>query len=221
MKTMRKNTHILSRTIQRFIVSVLLIFIFLSCSSDDSGTEIMVLNSEGSLEEVKAFYNDGFVDAMLSLGFKVNLGNTPPNLSGTYSISPFVLSASNIAGDADNIGEGTGEYKPTFSNQNNNALTIDFSGGSGSGAQTDVGSGSFITGSNDSFTVYAKTVTQIGSVPATTAVVITGTITPNGIEDVQFFGAMLDDNGDPQETYIPNNSGRLFIDGDGLASRQN
>ena len=158
---------------------------------------------------------------MVALGFKVNIGNSPPNLSGSYSINPFVLENSNIAGDSDNIGEGTGEYIATFTNQNNSMLSIDFSGGSDTGVQTDVGKGSFITGSSGAFTVYAKTTTQIGSTPAVTAVVISGIITANGIEDVQFFGAMLDDKGDPQDTYIANNSGRLFIDGDGLASKQN
>ena len=200
---------------------VLLGAAIMGCSSDDGGNEPDVINSEGSIQEVRSFYNDDFVDAMVALGFKVNIGNSPPNLSGAYSINPFVLENSNIAGDSDNIGQGTGEYIATFSNQNNSSLSIDFSGGSDTGVQTDVGKGSFITGSNGAFTVYAKTTTQIGSTPAVTAVVISGIITANGIEDVQFFGAMLDDNGDPQSTYIANNSGRLFIDGDGLASKEN
>ncbi|MGB5819971.1 MAG: hypothetical protein WBG90_10850 [Saonia sp.] len=200
---------------------VVFIITTVACSKDDDGNEIAVLNSEGSMEEVRNFYNDSFVDTMVSLGFKVNVGNTPPSLGGTYLINPFVLENSNIPSDSDNLGEDRGEYLTTFSNQNNDNLTIDFSGVSGSGGQTDEGNGSFVTGANGTFTVYAKTTTQLGSAPATTAVVISGVITSSGIENVQFFGAMLDDNGDPQGVYISNNSGRIFIDGDGLASKQN
>ena len=220
MKTIRMKQNGSNKLIKTLLALLLLVSV-IGCSNDDEGTEVIAINSEGSMQEVRSFYNDGFVDTMEALGFKINLGAAPPSLNGSYLISPFVLENSNIESDSDNIGQGTGEYQATFSNQENSTLSIDFSGGSETGVQTDIGKGSFITGSNGAFTVYAKTITQIGSSPATTAVVVTGIITSNGIEDVQFLGAMLDDNGDPQGVYIANNSGRLYNDGDGLASKQN
>jgi len=193
----------------------------LGCSSDtvNEVDEEVFATSEGTIAELRKFYNDGFVDTMISLGFKVNEGKTPPNLGGSFLITPFVLNASNIDGDQDNIGEGSGDYQATFSNQNNDMLSIDFLGNSNSGQQLDEGNGSFVIGSNGSFGVFAKTTTKLGSSTAVTAVAISGTLTATGIENVQFFGAMLDDNGDPQKIFIENNSGRMYIDGDGLAEK--
>ena len=201
-----------------FIFGALMI---LGCSSDSASDPEDEINqtAEGTVAELRKFYNDSFVDTMISLGFQIHQGKTPPDLSGSYLITPFVLNASNIPGDEDNIGEGIGQYQADFSNQNNSLLSLDFLGTSGAGLQQDEGPGSFVIGSNGAFGVFAKTTTTVGSSTAITAVAISGKLTENGIEDVQFFGAMLDDQGDPQKIFIENNSGRLYIDGDGEAEK--
>lgn len=42
----------------------------------------------------------------------------------------------------------------------------------------------------------------------------------NGIKDFQFANLMLDDNGDPADIWIGNNTGRLLEDTDGFSPKQ-
>lgn len=222
MKTKQfKRVRMAWKIIQNLMAATLLVIVLVGCSKSDDGggDEPLIINSKGSMEELRKFYNDKFVDTMIGLGFRVNLGNSPPSLEGSYLIDPFILEASNINGDEGSIGADKGEYGPNFTNQDNKTLTIDYYGRSGSGQQIDTGNGSFIMGNNGAFAVFAKTITRLGSVEAVTVVAVSGNLTANGIEDIQFLGAMLDDKGDPQNTFIANNSGRLYIDGDGTASK--
>ncbi|UII79555.1 hypothetical protein [Flagellimonas sp. CMM7] len=201
------------RTITNISLLPCFIFLFIGCSNDSDDNNQVIVNSNGSIEELREYYNASFVNAMVAIGFTINQGNTPPSLDGSYLIDPFVLEDSTIPGDEDNIGEGTGNYQITFSNQDNTALTIDLVGTGGN--QVDEGNGSFVTGTNGKFSVFAKTTTQLGSANAVTAVAISGTLTADGIDNVNFFGAMLDDKGDPQNIFIENNAGRFYLDGDG------
>lgn len=200
------------------IPAILAVCIVLGCSQDDV-TPAPDSLPEGSIQELRSYYSDAFVDAMVALDFNLNLGNTPPNLEGEFEISPFILQKSSVLKDSTLIGNQYNAYTLEFSNQDNDLLTVDLKGLQGS--QMDMGNGSFIVGSNNTFAVYTKTTTtdNDGTYPRETAIAISGTLTPNGIENLQFYGAMLDDNGDPEDRLIENNTGRLFVDGDGLSSK--
>lgn len=196
---------------------ILFSLFFLGCSKEDNDDNPTEDNSTGSIQELRDFYNDDFVNAMVAIGFTINQGDNPPSIDGSYLIEPFVLENSTIPGDEDKIGQGTGDYQITFSNQNNEKLTIDLAGKGGN--QIDEGNGSFITGTNGRFSVFSKTATQIGGTNAVTAVAVSGTLTADGIDNINFFGAMLDDKGDPQNILIENNAGRFYLDGDGKSPR--
>lgn len=200
------------------ISSILAVCLFWGCSQDDSSSVPEVL-PEGTVQELRSYYSDSFVDAMLALDFNLNLGNTPPNIEGEFEVSPFILQKSTVVKDSNLIGNQYNTYTLEFSNQDNDLLTVDLKGSQGS--LMDVGDGSFVVGANNAFAVYTKTTTtdSNGTYPRETAIAISGTLTPNGIENLQFYGAMLDDNGDPDDRLIENNTGRLFIDGDGLSSK--
>ncbi len=215
------------KIVQRIVMASLLFTGVAACSKDGTLKEPDKLNPLenpqgnllGSLEEIENFYTIEFVDAMMEMDFNFNLGNTPPNLEGSFLISPFILEDSTVEADSVLIGAQFQDYLATFSNQDNGNLSIDLHGTQAS--QTDTGSGSFITGSNVSFTIYAKTISFQGTSSATTAVAISGTRSPNGIINTQFFGGMIDNNGNPQGLWIENNTGRLIIDGDGFSLQQN
>ncbi|MFC0604301.1 hypothetical protein [Winogradskyella pulchriflava] len=183
-----------------------------ACSSDDDNSS----EFDGSLESIEDFFNPELVQALQDLGFVLNIGNNPPDIEGTYLLSPFELQASNIPSDI--IGTVISDYTATFTNQNSGDLRVDFLGEGGS--QTDVGTGSFVAGDGAQFTVLLKLTSQIGSVPVETAYAISGTMTENGIDDMQIGGLMLDDNGDPEGVYIENNQGRVFFDSDAFSPRQ-
>tara|TARA_R110002073_G_scaffold72537_1_gene177518 strand:- start:516731 stop:517390 length:660 start_codon:yes stop_codon:yes gene_type:complete len=206
------------KVMQNLFVVTLLLIVVTACSSDDDNDSQTTIFTNGSMQELRAFYNDGFVDALVNLGFTFNLGNTPPNIEGTYIIDPFILDSTTDPSRMGHEGEDFGSHIPSFSNQNNNELTIDYLGQSGGGGQTDIGKGSFIMGSNGAFSVFTKNNTKIGNITAITAVVISGFIASNGIEDIQFVGAMLDNKGN--QILIDNNTGSLYVDGDGFATKQ-
>ncbi len=196
---------------KRIILLLISVLVF-GCSSDDDSTD----EFDGSLESIEDFFTPELVDALNDLGFEINTGNTPPNIEGSFLMSPFELQASNIP--SDQIGIVISDYLASFVNQNSNALTIDFMGQGGS--QTDVGNGSFVAGNGNQFTVLLKITSQIGSVPVDTAFAISGVVSDDGIEDMQTAGLMLDDKGDPEGVYIENNQGRVFFDSDGFSPRQ-
>ena len=50
---------------------------------------------------------------------------------------------------------------------------------------------------------------------------MSGKVTEGGIMDYEFINLMLDDNGDPQDVWIENNTGRLLIDSDGFSPLTN
>jgi hypothetical protein len=221
----QNNIKIIANTILVLMTRVLFIMVVAGCSKDGTLEEpdkINPLENQGkllgSLEELENFYSVEFVDAMIALNFNTNLGNNPPNLEGSYLISPFILEDSTVEQDSAAIGGQFQDYLATFSNQDNKNLTIDLEGIQSS--QTDNGNGSFVTGDNSSFAVYSKTATLQGSTETVTAVAISGILSPNGILKVQFYGAMLDDNGDPDGIFIENNTGRLLVDGDDFSPKQ-
>lgn len=169
----------------------------------------------GSINSVEDFYTPEHVAALDSLGFIFNLGDTPPDLGGIYHFSPVILEKSSVPGDF--IGRLFPDYFATIANQDNNTLTIDFSGQNG--AQTDVGEGTFISGEGEKFTIYLKLTSQIGSYPAESTMTISGSIGDNGFNDIQIAVLMLDNNGNVQGVYIPNNTGRFLIDQDGFSPK--
>lgn len=203
------------KKIKLLCYALILCFTFSSCSDDeDSGTS----EFDGSIESVEDFFNPEVIDAFQELGFTINTGNNPPQiLEGSYLASPFVLQESSVTGD--NIGSTFSNYIFEFSNQNNGTLTIDFVGSAS--IQEDIGYGSFISGSNDSFSVFLKITSTYQGATAEFAYAMSGKVTEGGIMDYEFINLMLDDNGDPQDVWIENNTGRLLIDSDGFSPLTN
>lgn len=182
-----------------------------SDSNEEDGTTMI-----STLQDVERFYTPELVDSLETLGFLFRLGDTPPIIEGAYQVTPFVLQASLVP--TDSIGSQFADQIITFSNQDNTALTIDFKIEGGS--QTTVGSGSFISGTDNQFSVFLITQSRTDeSVLVDTTVSITGIVTAEGIENLQFAGLMLDDKGDPDDLYISNNTGRLIVDQDSISPR--
>ncbi|WP_323787927.1 hypothetical protein [Psychroserpens sp.] len=202
---------------KKTILVLVMIALVFSCSSDDGNVQGAADEFDGSLESVEDFFSPELVEALLDLGFIINTGDNPPNLEGVYFSSPVVLEASSVPSDV--IGTTFLDYTSEFSNQDNSTLTLDFVGSQQS-VQSDEGFGTFVSGDGDLFSVYLKTTTTIGSFDAESALAISGRMTQDGIEDFKIAFFMLNDNGDPEEVYIENNTGRLLYDSDEFSPRQ-
>ncbi|MDO5969207.1 hypothetical protein Q4Q35_05245 [Flavivirga aquimarina] len=200
----------------KLIFTLLALTILFNCSkSDDNQDDVF----EGSIEDIIAFYNEDLIDALEDLGFDINTGNAPPNLEGTFLFSPLILEASTVSGDIP--GHLFSDYLATFSNQNNETLTIDYIGNHVNFSQKDEGNGAFISGSNNEFSMFLKTSSQINdSVLASATIAISGKVTEDGLEDMQMAIMMLDNKGNPDGVYIPDNTGRLLYDSDFISPKQ-
>ncbi|MDT0556782.1 hypothetical protein [Patiriisocius hiemis] len=189
-----------------FLLSLFLVFS--ACKKDDDGDNDQ--SFDGSIEDIESFYNSDVVDALIDLGFEINTGNNPPTIEGSYLCTPSILEATSVPNDV--IGSQFPDLFLNFRNQDNSTLTIDFDGASGS--ETYDGAGSFVSGSDDQFSVFLIiTVTRDGETAEVTFA-ISGTKEADGIANLQVALIMIDDNGDPGGFFIENNTGRVLTDGD-------
>lgn len=180
-----------------------------NCKKDDDD------GFDGSRRSIEDFFNPELVEALEDLGIDINTGNTPPNIEGTFFASPLILKVSTVPTDI--IGTQFYDIAFTFSNQNNQELTIDFLGVSV--IETDVGNGSFISGEGNKFSIFLKTESTIGNYPAESAITISGTFTTDGINELHMAYLMLDNKGNIEEVYIDNNQGRLLYDSDSISEK--
>lgn len=194
------------------VVAIALVLAFTSCSKGDLDDNT---GFNGSIASIEDFYTPELVKVLDSLGFIINTGNKPPLLEGIYHAAPLILQSSSVQGD--NLGSRFYDYEITFSNQDNGNLTIDFLGDQG--IEIDNGSGSFISGEGNSFSVFLITNTEISNYSADSAISLSGTLVEDGIENLQVAYLMLDNNENQGGVFIPNNTGRVLFDSDGFSEK--
>jgi len=146
------------------------------------------------------------------LGIEINEGNNPPNIEGTYFVSPFVLVKSNFN---DNMlpGDRFSDMEITFSGQNNTKQTVvtDYI----NGTQIGNGLGSFITGSGNKFSVYYECSGTYFGLPFKSVDIYSGEITSTGIKNFQYATIVTEPN-----TYtIKRGEGRLAHDSDKFSEK--
>ncbi|MFT3794417.1 hypothetical protein [Flavobacterium sp.] len=208
----------MSTTTSKWAILALAVSLFFpSCSSDDKDPIYYpVAQFDGSHESVQNYLNPELLETMEGLGLHVNLGNTPPNVTGQFLDSPNVLEASNI----ENSTPGTIFADTYFTIRNFNPLTnsIDISYTTPGNTETSAAVGAVVSGHGNQFTIFAKHKVTHEAGTADSVMVVSGQLTSEGIVDFQFATFMLDNHGLP--TFIANNKGRLFHDGDNLAEKQ-
>ncbi len=180
-----------------------------SCSKDDEDENA---GFDGSIDAIENFYSPELLAALNDLGFIINTGNTPPIIDGTYLANPNVLENTNIPNDE--IGRTFKDLQMKFFNQNNDNLNLDFEGIDGSALIESTQS--FISGSDNHFSVFLKVETTRDGHSSLAAYAFSATLSAEGLLNYQSALIMLDDKGDPNNNLIENNTGRLFIDANGL-----
>ncbi len=206
---------------KKIIYLLVLSLVVFSCSSDDDNSNKQI---EGKIEDIKNWANPEVINAIEILGFTIHEGTTPPNIEGTYSLKNRLLQNTNIPNDWP-LGTTFFELRFTLSDQDNSQQIIDFDAteydSNGVSTEEDITvidhvTNSFITGSNDNFTVFFKVDETKDGHTATLLYAITGKKTVDGFETFQQGLIMLDDKDTPTSIFIRNNQGRVFIDQDGL-----
>ena len=203
------------KTIKSLFVCLFIVSI-ISCSKDDDGGNSNPNGFDGSVSAIEDYFSPAALEALIELGFQLNQGNNPPNIEGTFHVSPYILENSSVPGDY--VGQLFADLEATFSEQNNNELTVAYS--YINGPEDGTGLGAFISGNGNNFSVFVKTRTFVGDDEAESAQAFSGTMTPDGIRDFQSAILMLDNFGNPSGYFIANNTGRLIVDGDGFSEKR-
>lgn len=197
-------------------VLFLFTLVFLSsCSKDDDGGGGKP-GFDGSKQSIKEFVGAEIYSQLIEFGFNINEGSEPPSISGKFYADDLEILDSSVPGDI------SGSYMVSqtfeFKNQNDDELTVEYSGGGGS--QTDEGAGSFIAGSGSSFLVLLKNESTIQGYTSETLFAISGKMTAEGILNYQLAGFNVNISDDtPEGIFIPEGTGRVIHDTGDLAER--
>lgn len=143
-------------------------------------------------------------------------GVNPPNVEGTFFIDPFVTVYCEDEGDG---GYSPGTYVVSnvikLSNQDNQNNTVDYA--SYGGTSYSEGLGAFISGDGDNFTAFFNTYGTSEGIETKTALVISGTVTSEGIKDLVYAFVMVEKGDDPDGELMDEGVFRVFKDEDGLS----
>ncbi|WP_116125326.1 hypothetical protein [Lewinella sp. IMCC34183] len=201
----------------RYFPSLLFVCIGLlalpGCKKDKFGP---TTNEDGLTRDITDLVPQSILDEMETLGMPINGGTNPPDIEETYLASAFILLESNRPGDTP--GMNFSDYYVTFSDQDSEELTlkVDYR----NGGETGSGLGSFIVGDDCSFSVFVEVDSEYFGTEATLVHVISGELTEGGINNLHFANFMLDNNGNPNGTWIEEGEGRVIYDQDGFSPQQ-
>lgn len=174
-----------------------------SCDKDDNDPDPVQakINSTIPAESVQI---------VKDLGMDIFSGDTPPDLTGSFSMNPNLLLRSNISNDAPTNTQFV-NYSVTFSGQNMAESTISFLGISS--GERDVSNSAIITGSGNNFTVYGRSTTTVGSNSIVLGVMYSGTLEAGKVKNLKRSIVVIDDtNAGPN--LIKKGNARVFHDGD-------
>jgi hypothetical protein len=142
-------------------------------------------------------------------------GVDPPNIEGTYYLSPQILFGSSRSNDQ--IGkEYSSEYQK-YSNQDMVNNTIDMVRVQGGGSEWHKGSGAFISGSGNNFTIYFDMSGESNGIKTKRAFIVSGTKTDAGIKNLTTGFIMKEKGPDPDHKLVEVGTYRFFKDKDGMS----
>ena len=142
-------------------------------------------------------------------------GVTPPNVEGAYYMNPEILVKSTLTYDSP--GSGFSPEYMNFTNQDMEKNTIDMTRVQGGGSEWMKGSGAFISGYDNSFTIYFNMLGESSGVPITTAIVVSGIKSDNGIKNLSWAFILKEKGNDPNGWVVPVGTIRSFTDSDGMS----
>lgn len=172
--------------------------------------------------EIEDVVPEDLVEKM-SKKITIHRGSNPPTVEGCYYIDPFETV---YCEDEGNGGYEAGHIVQShiirFSNQDKVNHTLDFEGRSSSGSTSSVGTGAFISGNGNNFSVFFSTIgenyTEKGQTVTTKeALIISGTKASTGIKNLQYAFVMIEKSGDTYDEIMKEGVYRVFKDSDGLS----
>ena len=202
------------------ILGILFAFTFLFTGCLRDGDETISLET-GKQAEVDNRINNVVppeIQTKLDPYIPIYRGVDPPNITGSYLVDPLttVYCEDYPNGGGFAPGKVVNSRVVRFTNQNTKTNAIDYDSYVVNSTSYEEGKGAFISGSGNNFTAYFNTEGYTDGIYNKTALVISGTVTSNGIKNLHRAFIMLKKN-DPKGELMDEGVYRVFKDGDGLS----
>lgn len=204
----------MKRSLLFFATILLISSLTISCKKDDP--------NDGFSDEIKKIVPSEVITAMRKQGMNIYEGKTPPQIEGIYLMSENILTGSSL--EADDIGKAYADYNYQFYEQDESTLSVkvNFKGYDSDGDLIDQasGMGSFISGNDNTFTVFTEEngVTDDGDT-YTYLSIYSGEYTDTGVKNFQNAFYMKEKN-DPNNNLVEVGTTRVFTDSDAISEKQ-
>lgn len=191
------------------LITILFCFLALtiSCKKESNAND-----EEGLSQAIKNFVPQSVIDSMRKWGLKVNEGRRPPLIEGIYNVSPNICQFDNSG--YNRTGNTFADYRFRFRAQNNEKLTISLDYKALNAADSAIGVGSFIAGSDDDFTVFVNASGVQEGISYKQIGFYSGTKTQNGIMNLQHGFYFTEKGPDPNNKLVKVGTSRIFHDSD-------
>ncbi|MBD2752952.1 hypothetical protein [Spirosoma validum] len=168
-------------------------------------------------DDIKKAITQDNIDKIRELGVNVCEGQTVTNVEGVYFMAPNIKTKTTVPGDNAN---NFYDYIYRFKNQTTDLkIEVDYKSDGGGDVGLDIKG--FISGNGTCFTIFVLGEGQVENNKYRALTVYSGEKTATGIKNLQNAFLMLEDYGDPNDIFIPVNTGRAFKDGNGFSESRN
>lgn len=207
-----KNKHIIGLMLLAFAVGLALD----SCTKNDD-TTIVPIGTEYYIDDILSVVSDA---AFWRDFGSINRGEVPPDVQGSYVVSPKQRVASNLADWPLQVVEPNSFMR--FSKQHNGIMVMELNDATEQKTDT-----VFVIGKDDDFTVYfienkSYEIPLNGHdyhVSLKRGVVMCGKVTPEGLSNFRMATLVMEVESDAQDLAPAQGSYYIYKDGNGLAER--
>jgi hypothetical protein len=189
-------------------IGTIVLMSFVSCKKSENS---------GFSSKITDIISVDMINNLRQRGMIIHEGTNPPNnISGIYYVSPYTLLSPWGPQDGWIPGTVITDEKYRLYSQSGDEILLDYK--NLNNTEVESGVGTFISGSGNSFTIFAKLYGVTNGIPNTEVNVISGEITANGIQNFQQALVLTQKTGDDYNTVlIPVGASRIWYDGDGLS----
>ena len=192
----------------------------ISCSKSENSVEKQVKTSGFNIpSEAKAIISEDFIAKMAANGMTINEGTNPPNIEGIFATGVLKMIYTSLEKDFP-IGEEIESYRFKFYEQRGTKIKTDYINEDILANDQATGRGTIISGNGNKFTAYLDMdITDI-EIKTRDVSVLSGEITPEGIENFQYAFLKMEKTGDFSERMVPVGTIRIWISKDKLAIKK-
>ena len=208
----------MKKNIYYFVMGIFALLGTVSCSKSESEESAKYQNLP---KEVKSIVPDNILRKLEANGMVIHTGTTPPNIEGTFNITPFELAFTDVPDNQYVVGYQITGYTYRFYDQQGVKIKTDYQNLNSLSNDKAIGKGTIISGSDNKFTAYMAFEGENKSIDVTykQVAVISGEITAQGIKNFRYAFCLLEKN-DPFDKVMPVGGTRIWFDSDNMSERE-